>query len=184
MKMRETFIEYLSKGGNCKKDTVGLTSQEASMKKKLIAIIAAGAMIATMIPAISAYANETEAPVTEAPDYSQEDCWYKIPEITKDVDTFYIYSTIYAGANEGDPEYATLDMEAGVFTELYVEPGVPHAYDAFAGTPQEKRFNELRDNAIARMFRTENDSNVSEKEEGYEGFIKYLIDMYNAEEGK
>ena len=83
-----------------------------------------------------------------------------------------------------DMDYAKKLMEAGVFTELYVEPGVPHAYDAFAGTPQEKRFNELRDNAIARMFRTENDSNVSEKEEGYEGFIKYLIDMYNAEEGK
>jgi acetyl esterase/lipase len=83
-----------------------------------------------------------------------------------------------------DMDYAKKLMEAGVFTELYVEPGVPHAYDAFAGTPQEKRFNELRDNAIARMFGTENDSNVSEKEEGYECFINYLIDMYNAEEGK
>ncbi len=24
------------------------------------------------------------------PDYSKAECWYKIPEITKDVDTFYI----------------------------------------------------------------------------------------------
>ena len=39
-----------------------------------------------------------------------------------------------------------------------------------------------RDNAIARMFGTENDSKVSEEEEGYEGFIKYLIEMYNAED--
>lgn len=25
-----------------------------------------------------------------APDYSKAECWYKIPEITKEVDTFYI----------------------------------------------------------------------------------------------
>ena len=41
--------------------------------------------------------------------YSQKANWYRIPEITKDVDTFYIYSTIYVGANEGEPEYAPLD---------------------------------------------------------------------------
>ncbi|MBQ7501808.1 DUF3089 domain-containing protein, partial [bacterium] len=29
----------------------------------------------------------------KAPDYSRKECWYKFPEITKDVDTFYIYST-------------------------------------------------------------------------------------------
>ena len=44
-----------------------------------------------------------------APDYSKEACWWKIPEITKEFDTFYIYSTMYMGANEGDPDYATLD---------------------------------------------------------------------------
>ena len=42
-------------------------------------------------------------------DYSKKDNWYKIPQITKKVDTFYIYSTIFMGANEGDPDYATLD---------------------------------------------------------------------------
>ena len=42
-------------------------------------------------------------------DYSQKDSWYKISEITKDVDTFYIYSTMYNGVNEGDPEFAPLD---------------------------------------------------------------------------
>ena len=42
-------------------------------------------------------------------DYSQKTNWYKIPEITKEFDTFYIYSTIFMGANEGDPDYATLD---------------------------------------------------------------------------
>ena len=45
------------------------------------------------------------------PDYSQEKCWFKIPNITKDVDTFFIYPTEYIGLNEGDPEYAELDNE-------------------------------------------------------------------------
>lgn len=44
-------------------------------------------------------------------DYSQKECWYKIPSITKEVDTFFIYPTEYLGLNEGDPNYATLDNE-------------------------------------------------------------------------
>ena len=46
-----------------------------------------------------------------APDYSQKDCWYKFPEITKDVDTFYVYATEYimGSLEEGAPDYATLD---------------------------------------------------------------------------
>jgi len=42
-------------------------------------------------------------------DYSRTTSWYKIPEIKKDVDTFYIYSTVYMGFGEGDTDYATLD---------------------------------------------------------------------------
>ena len=45
------------------------------------------------------------------PNYSQKECWYKIPAITKDVDTFFIYPTEYLGLNEGDPDYAALDNE-------------------------------------------------------------------------
>ena len=45
------------------------------------------------------------------PDYSQKVQLYKIPAITKDVDTFFIYPTEYIGLNEGDPDYATLDNE-------------------------------------------------------------------------
>ena len=55
-----------------------------------------------------------------APDYAQKSSWYKIPEVTKDVDTFFIYATVYMGENEGDPDYATLDndeMLAGVEVE-------------------------------------------------------------------
>ena len=65
------------------------------MKKKIVAMIVAGAIIASMIPALSAYADETETSVPEAPDYSREECWFKIPEISKDIDTFYVYATEY-----------------------------------------------------------------------------------------
>ena len=27
-----------------------------------------------------------------APDYSRKECWCMLPEITKDVDTFYVYA--------------------------------------------------------------------------------------------
>ena len=51
----------------------------------------------------------TTASNGEAPNYSDKACWYQIPEITKDVDTFFVYPTEYMAANEGDPDYAPLD---------------------------------------------------------------------------
>jgi len=44
-------------------------------------------------------------------DYSQKASWYQIPEITKDVDTFYIFATDYimSSFEEGASDYATLD---------------------------------------------------------------------------
>ncbi len=46
-----------------------------------------------------------------APDYAKKASWYQIPEITKDVDTFYIYATEYnlESFKEGSPDYASLD---------------------------------------------------------------------------
>ena len=46
-------------------------------------------------------------------DYSQKTNWCRIPEITKDIDTFYIYATNYfvTSLEEGAPEYAPLDNE-------------------------------------------------------------------------
>lgn len=46
-------------------------------------------------------------------DYSKKDNWYKIPQITKKVDTFYIYATEYilGSFEEGAPDYASLDNE-------------------------------------------------------------------------
>jgi len=45
------------------------------------------------------------------PDYSQKANWYKLPDIVKDVDTFYIYATEYiqSSYNEGAPDYAAMD---------------------------------------------------------------------------
>ena len=47
----------------------------------------------------------------EKPDYSRKDCWLSFPEITRDVDTFYIYSTTYVEMSheEGAPDFAALD---------------------------------------------------------------------------
>jgi hypothetical protein len=50
-----------------------------------------------------------EKTVKNTPDYSQKSSWYQIPEITKDVDTFYILATEYMGFNEGAPNYAAMD---------------------------------------------------------------------------
>ena len=59
----------------------------------------------------------------EAVDYSYKNNWYKIPEITKEFDTFYIYSTMYFGAGEDDPDYATLD-NAEVLGGIAVEHAI------------------------------------------------------------
>lgn len=72
--------------------------------------------------------NSSET-IGAAPDYSQKSCWYKIPEITKDVDTFYVYATEYimGSLEEGAPDYATLDN-----AEMLA--GVPVEYQAHATT--------------------------------------------------
>lgn len=60
-------------------------------------------------------------------DYSLKDNWFRLPDVTKDVDTFYIYSTIFMGANEGDPDYATLDnaeMLEGIVIEHAIKSSV------------------------------------------------------------
>jgi len=83
------------------------------MKKKMLAATLICGATTVLTSCNSNSDTPTPVPVptedTGAPDYSKEACWWKLPEITKEFDTFYIYSTIYMGANEGDPDYATLD---------------------------------------------------------------------------
>ena len=62
-----------------------------------------------------------------APDYAKAECWYRFPKVTRDVDTFYIYSTVYFAANAGDPDYAALDnaeMLSGVEVEHAIKSSV------------------------------------------------------------
>ena len=71
--------------------------------------------------------RELKKSMIETTDYSKKSSWYKIPEITKEFDTFYISSTIFMGANEGDPDYATLDnkeMLDGIWIEHAIKSSV------------------------------------------------------------
>lgn len=77
------------------------------MKRFLLAI----ALICVMVFSLTACTLAETGSAGDAPDYSQMDNWVMFPEITKDVDTFYIYSTVYVEASfeEGSTDYATLD---------------------------------------------------------------------------
>ena len=83
--------------------------------KKLLAL----AIISVMFCGLTAYAD-----TPKALDYSQKACWYKIPAITKDVDTFYITSTVYVidSVKDGASEYAPLDNQEFLdgFAEEYM----------------------------------------------------------------
>ena len=74
---------------------------------------------------VSSVTSDAEAAsVVEKVDYSKPYNWYQIPRVTKDVDTFYIYSTLYMGLNEGDADYATIDnpeMVQGVVGEYVTQ---------------------------------------------------------------
>ena len=48
----------------------------------------------------------------EAPDYSDKNNWMRQPEITKDVDTIYIYPTEYSDDSEGAPVFADIDQKS------------------------------------------------------------------------
>ena len=74
-------------------------------------------------------------------------------------------------------DYARKLMEAGIFTELHVEPGVPHAYEYLAWTPQAKHFLKLRNNATLRMLGAEKEYEESAEEKEYKELFKYIIEQ-------
>ena len=88
-------------------------------------------------------------------------------------ETFMIVGSIDLFCSE-DMDYARKLMEAGVFTELHVEPGVPHAYEYLEWTPQAARFYELRDNATKRMLGMEEELKTPFTEEEYGELLKYI----------
>ena len=83
------------------------------MKKKILWVMAAtlvcGASVFTSCT--SNDDNPVEPEKVQATDYSQKANWLQLPKITKDVDAFYIYSTVYVESSfeEGAPDYATLN---------------------------------------------------------------------------
>ena len=80
------------------------------MKKLFGAMALICAMVFSLATCTGALA-ETDI-VSEAPDYSQEDSWLQLPEITKNVDTFYIYSTVYADDAPDAPALSPMDDAA------------------------------------------------------------------------
>lgn len=76
-----------------------------------------------------------------------------------------------------DMDYAKKLMEAGVFTELYVEPGVPHAYESLSWTPQAARLDELVNNATARMLGTEGNSKDEDGIAIITDLLKYVFGL-------
>ena len=52
-----------------------------------------------------------EAGAVTASDYSDPANWLAIPEITKEVDTFYIYPTAFMDSSEGAPMVCEIDSE-------------------------------------------------------------------------
>ncbi len=92
-------------------------------------------------------------------------------------ETFMIVGSLDLFCDE-DMSYAQKLMEAGIFTELYVEPGVPHAYEYLYWTPQAQRFFELRDHATARMLGAEKDVKESDEAKAFrELLLKYNLEQ-------
>ena len=93
--------------------------------RKMEKCMLAATLICGSTTVLTSCSDSNDNPVVkEKPtDYSQESNWYKIPEITKEFDTFYIYSTMYMGANEGDADYATLDNKE-VLDNIWIEHAI------------------------------------------------------------
>ena len=89
-------------------------------------------------------------------------------------ETFMIVGSLDLFCGE-DMDYARKLMEAGVFTELHVEPGVPHAYESFGWTPQAERFLSLRNDATARMLGTAKDLIDLEKEKEFGELFRQIF---------
>ena len=92
-------------------------------------------------------------------------------------ETFMIVGSLDLFCDE-DMSYAQKLMQAGIFTEFHVEPGVPHAYEYLEWTPQAHRFLELRNHATARMLGAGKDVKESAEEKAF----RELLAKYNIEQ--
>lgn len=90
------------------------------LKKKLFSILVA-VSLSMALSGCGSSTPETQTAVTSSyeienlvgtpSDYSDKNNWMKIPEITKEVDTFYIYPTVVADASEDVPDIVPNDYE-------------------------------------------------------------------------
>ena len=80
-------------------------------KWMLAVILICGASLFTACSSNEDNPAPVPQPQSELVDYSDEANWLAFPEITKDVDAFYIYSTSYIESSfeEGAPNFAPLD---------------------------------------------------------------------------
>ena len=125
------------------------------MKKwMLAAILICGAT--TVMTSCSDDNDDSSKSEIQATDYNVKTNWLKFPKITKDVDAFYVYSTVYVESSyeEGAPDYAPLnslemilgamgeyDTNASVFEEScnvfvpwYRQAGMKYAGEVSAKT--------------------------------------------------
>ncbi|MBQ7528924.1 DUF3089 domain-containing protein [bacterium] len=98
------------------------------MNKKFLALLLMSGVLLLGL-AVCGGVSAATGNAEKAPDYSQRTSWYQIPEITKDVDTFYIYATEYnlTSFEKGAADYATLDnaeMLQGVAGECMIHASV------------------------------------------------------------
>ncbi|MBE6440962.1 MAG: DUF3089 domain-containing protein [Desulfovibrio desulfuricans] len=101
--------------------------EEMHMMKQSWSLAAVCVMVISLMDCAGTPAEASSA--GNAPDYSKASCWHKLPKITKDADTFYIYSTVYVDSSfkEGAPDYATLnnaEMLLGVQEEYVTNASV------------------------------------------------------------
>ena len=63
--------------------------------------------------------KDSDSEKSEAVDYSDKNNWLRQPEITKDVDCFYVYPTEYSDESEGAPVFANINDKS--LRELWEE---------------------------------------------------------------
>ena len=82
------------------------------MWKKLMILMLCISLCCTGMATGLAEETESSAETSiKASDYSDGNNWLAVPEVTKEVDTFYIYPTAYMDPAEGAPDVCDIDSE-------------------------------------------------------------------------
>ena len=95
----------------------------------MAAVLVCGASVLTACSSNDNNSTNPESEKNKAIDYSVKTNWLSLPKVTKDVDAFYIYSTVYVESSyeEGAPDYAALnnlEMILGAYGEYETNASV------------------------------------------------------------